>query len=251
MVDTASPQAGRVAVITGAAGAIGSAMTERFIAEGAAVVAVDLTADMLARLQDRVENTALLDMQGVDVTDEAAVAALFAGAIERHGRVDYLVNNAGITRDATIHNMTVQQWRDVMRVNLEAPWLLTREFVRHVRDRRDGGAVVNIASISGQRGNFGQANYASTKAGIVSLTKVTAREIAKFQARANAISPGFIVSPMTDAIPDGEREERAASAPLGRAGQPSEIASVAYWLCSDESSFVTGAVIDATGGRGM
>ncbi|MEX2547588.1 MAG: SDR family oxidoreductase [Chloroflexota bacterium] len=250
MTDT-SAREGRVAVITGAAGAIGSAMVERFISEGVAVVAVDLVADGLTGLADRVAGSSLLDTQALDVTDEEAVDALFAGAIERHGRVDYLVNNAGITRDATIHKMSVEQWRDVLRVNLEAPWLMTRAFVRHVRDRKDGGAVVNIASISGQRGNFGQANYASSKAGIVSLTKVTAREISRYQARANAISPGFIVSPMTDAIPDGEREERAASAPLGRAGQPSEIASVAYWLCSDGSSFVTGAVIDATGGRGM
>lgn len=234
-----------VTLVTGAAGAIGSSMVERFQEDGGIVVAVDVSAP------DDADAGAAVDWRLADVSDEGDVTALFAAALAEHGRIDNLVNCAGITRDATLHKMTFDQWRQVLRVNLDGPFLTTREMVRHIRDRRDGGAVVNIASISGTRGNFGQANYAASKAGLVSLTKVTAREIARYGARANAIAPGFIRSPMTDAIPDGIREERAASAPLGRAGEPEEIASIAAWLCDEGSSFVTGTLVDASGGRGM
>lgn len=234
-----------VTLVTGAAGAIGSSMVARFQQDGGIVVAVDLTQP------ENADTSGAVDWRPTDVGDEAAVAELFAGAIAEHGRIDNLVNCAGITRDAMIHKMSLDQWRQVLRVNLEAPFLTTRELVHHIRERGDGGAVVNIASISGTLGNLGQGNYAASKAGLVSFTKVTAREIARYGARANAIAPGFIRSPMTDAIPDGIREERAASAPLGRAGQPEEIASIAAWLCSEDSSFVTGTLIDASGGRGM
>lgn len=241
----------KVAIITGAAGAIGSEMVKEFLGQGVSVVGVDLMPDGLEALAASAGAGAAFESRSLDVSDEVAVESLFEGVIAKLGRVDFLLNNAGITRDSAIHKMTLKQWQDVLRVNLQAPFLMTRAFVRHVRDRQDGGAIVNIASISGQIGNFGQANYASSKAGIVSLTKVTAREIARYGARANAISPGFIRSPMTDAIPDDQREARAKSAPLGRAGEPSEIADVAWWLCSEQSSFVTGTVVDATGGRGM
>jgi NAD(P)-dependent dehydrogenase (short-subunit alcohol dehydrogenase family) len=234
-----------ITLVTGAAGAIGSSMTDRFQKEGGIVIAVDLSSPNEAGTGGTV------DWRPTDVGDEAAVTDLFTAAIAEHGRIDNLINCAGITRDSTLHKMTFDQWREVLRVNLDAAFLTTREMVRHIRNRGKGGAVVNIASISGTLGNLGQGNYAASKAGLVSLTKVTAREIARYGARANAIAPGFIRSPMTDAIPDGIREERAAAAPLGRAGQPEEIASIAAWLCSEDSSFVTGTLIDASGGRGM
>lgn len=234
-----------VTLVTGAAGAIGSSMVERFQRGGGVVIAVDLSRP------EGTDTGSAVDWRPTDVGDETAVTDLFAATLSEHGRIDNLVNCAGITRDSMLHKMTFDQWRAVLRVNLDAAFLTTRELVRHIRDRGDGGAVVNIASISGTRGNLGQGNYAASKAGLVSLTKATAREIARYGARANAIAPGFIRSPMTDAIPDGIREERAASAPLGRAGQPEEIASIAAWLCSEDSSFVTGTLIDASGGRGM
>ena len=242
----------RVALVTGAGGAIGSAITRKLLDSGYRVAAVDRVDEALERLREsRGIEGDRLSTHSVDISDEQAVERLFADVVESFGAVDYLVNNAGITRDGMLHKMSLEQWRDVLTVNLEAPFLLTREIVKHFRERGEGGGVVNISSISGKLGNLGQANYASSKAGIVGLTKVTAREIARFGARANAVQPGFIVSPMTDAMPDGVREERAAAAPLGRAGQPAEIADVVAWLCSDASSYVTGAVIDVTGGRGM
>lgn len=238
-----APSASRpITIVTGAAGGIGSKTVERFVGEGGVVIAVDIA-------MDGIDAEGSVDPHVVDITDQDAVEGLFEAVVAEHGRIDNLVNCAGITRDSTIHKMSYAQWQEVLRVNLDAPFLMTRAMVRHIRERGDGGAVVNITSISGQVGTFGQANYAASKAGLVGLTKVTAREIARYGARANAISPGFIRSPMTDAIPEAIREERAASAPLARPGEPHEIAAIAAWLCSDDASFITGAVIDATGGR--
>ena len=247
MTDAAAPIPARapVAIVTGAAGAIGSATVARFLADGATVVAVDRDADALARLPEGV------DRHAIDVADETEVDAMVAAVLASHGRIDDLINCAGITRDGTIHKMTLEQWHAVLRVNLDATFLTTRAMVRHVRERGDGGSIVNLASISGDVGTFGQANYAASKAAVVALTKVTAREIARYGARANAISPGFIRSPMTDAIPDDVRTERIRQAPLARPGEPAEIAGIAAWLCGPDAAFVTGAVIDASGGRGM
>ena len=247
MTDAVAPIPARapVAIVTGAAGAIGSATVARFLADGATVVAVDRDAAALARLPEGV------DRHAIDVADETEVDAMVAAVLASHGRIDDLINCAGITRDGTIHKMTLEQWHAVLRVNLDATFLTTRAMVRHVRERGDGGSIVNLASISGDVGTFGQANYAASKAAVVALTKVTAREIARYGARANAISPGFIRSPMTDAIPDDVRTERIRQAPLARPGEPAEIAGIAAWLCGPDAAFVTGAVIDASGGRGM
>jgi 3-oxoacyl-[acyl-carrier protein] reductase len=240
---------GKIAIVTGGAQGIGYAIAERYLAHGATVVVADLDADAAeaaaTRLGDRASGVAC------DVADEAAVEALFAGTIDRHGRVDVLVNNAGITRDGMVHRMSLDDFRQVIDVHLQGGWLGTRAALTHMRGRDGGGAIVNLSSLSGKIGNLGQTNYSAAKAGIVGLTKAAAKEGARFGIRVNAIQPGLIRTAMTDAMPPEVLAERVADIPLGRVGEPGDIADVALFLASDLSSYVTGTVVEVTGGRGM
>ena len=242
--------AGRVAFVTGAGSGIGRATATRFAEEGADVAVVDLneraaseTADAVRALGRRAEALR------ADVANGAEVEAAAQRAQAAFGRIDILVNNAGITRDATIRKMTDEDWDLVIDVHLKGTFLCTRAVVPRIRDGGRGGAVVNMSSISGKIGNFGQANYAAAKAGIVALTKVTAREYARYGIRANAIQPGLIDTAMTRALGEELLKERVADTPLGRIGLPEEVANVALFLASDLASYVTGAVIEVTGGR--
>ncbi len=239
----------RVAIVTGGAQGIGRAIAERFHAEGATVVLADLDGDIAAATADEIGERA--DGVACNVVEEADVAALVDGAVERHGRVDVLVNNAGITRDGMMHKMTLADFRAVVDVHLQGTWLCSREALTHMRSRDGGGAIVNLSSISGKVGNLGQTNYAAAKAGIVGMTKATAREGARFGIRANAIQPGLIRTAMTEAMPDDAYEAAEAGIPLGRAGEPDEVANVALFLASDLSSYVTGVTVEVAGGRHM
>jgi 3-oxoacyl-[acyl-carrier protein] reductase len=240
----------RTAIVTGAARGLGLAIAERYLDQGAQVVLADLDGDAVEAAA-----TALGDERAsavaCDVTSEPDVEALFATSLERHGRVDVLVNNAGITRDAMAHRMSLEQFRQVVDVHLQGTWLGTRAALTHMRSRDGGGAVVNLSSISGKIGNLGQTNYSAAKAGIVGMTKAAAKEGARFGVRVNAIQPGLIRTAMTEAMPEDVFAEKVGGIPLGRAGEPSEVADVALFLASDLSSYVTGAVIEVTGGRGM
>jgi 3-oxoacyl-[acyl-carrier protein] reductase len=249
-VTTSPLLAGRVAFVTGAGSGIGRAIATRFAEEGADIAAVDLneagaseTAGAIRSLGRRAEALRADVAAAADVEDAARRAqAAF-------GRIDILVNNAGITRDVTIRKMTDEEWDLVVDVHLKGTFLCTRAVVARIRDAGRGGAVVNMSSISGKIGNFGQANYAAAKAGIVALTKVTAREYARYGIRANAIQPGLIDTPMTRAMGEELLRPRVADTPLGRIGRPEEVANVALFLASDLASYVTGAVIEVTGGR--
>jgi 3-oxoacyl-[acyl-carrier protein] reductase len=242
--------ADRIAIVTGAAQGLGLAIAGRYAEEGATVVLADVDGDAAERAA-----ATLPDVRGeaigCDVSDEAAVQRLFDDTIARHGRVDVLVNNAGITRDAMAHRMSLDQFRQVIDVHLQGSWLGTRAALTHMRSREGGGAIVNLSSISGKVGNLGQTNYSAAKAGVVGLTKAAAKEGARFGIRVNAIQPGLIRTSMTDAMPRDVFEERVADIPLGRAGEPAEVADVALFLASELSSYVTGAVVEVTGGRGM
>lgn len=239
----------KVCVVTGAAQGIGLSIAEKLHANGATVVVADLDGDQArgaaTGLGERAEGVP------VDVTEEAAVEALVDGVVDRHGRLDVLVNNAGITRDGMMHRLSLADFRAVMDVHLQGTWLCSRAALGHMRSRDGGGAIVNMSSISGKIGNLGQTNYAAAKAGIVGMTKATAREGARFGIRVNAIQPGLIDTAMTQAMPADVFAAKEADIPLGRAGQPSEVADVALFLASDMSSYVTGITIEVAGGRHM
>jgi 3-oxoacyl-[acyl-carrier protein] reductase len=223
----------RIAIVTGAAQGIGRAIAERFHAAGAHVVGNGT--------------------EGVpcNVAEEASVEALVDGVVDRQGRLDVLVNNAGITRDGMMHKLSLEDFRAVVDVHLQGTWLCSRAALTHMRSRDGGGAIVNMSSISGKVGNLGQSNYAAAKAGIVGMTKATAREGARFGIRANAIQPGLINTAMTQAMPEDVFAQKAADIPLGRAGEPSEIADAALFLASDMASYVTGVTLEVAGGRHM
>jgi len=182
----------------------------------------------------------------LNVTDSEACEHAVDDVVSQSGRLDILVNNAGINRDAMLHKMTDQQWNEVIAVDLNGVFYMTRAASRVMR-AAGSGRIVNISSAS-WLGNIGQANYAAAKAGVVGLTKTAARELARYQVTANAICPGFIDTAMTRGIPENIREQQLAKIPLGRAGQPADVAAVVAFLASDEAGYVTGEVINVGGG---
>jgi 3-oxoacyl-[acyl-carrier protein] reductase len=185
-----------------------------------------------------------------DAADPDAAVAVTTAAMERFGKVDILVNNAGITRDTLILRMTPEQWREVLDTNLSGAFYMTKAVVKEML-RAKSGRIINITSVSGQAGNAGQANYSSAKAGMIGLTKATAREVASRGITVNAVAPGFIVTELTADLPDAIKEGVKAQTPLGRFGEPAEIAAAVLYLASSEASYVTGQVLGVDGGLVM
>jgi 3-oxoacyl-[acyl-carrier protein] reductase len=242
---------GRSAVITGAAQGIGFAIAEAFAAEGARIVVSDINADAAKEAAERLSASAARAIaERCDVTNEAEVEALVARCVDEFGRIDVMINNAGITRDSSMAKMTLDDFRAVIDVHLQGAWLGTKAAGARMREQ-GGGAIVNLSSISGKVGNFGQTNYSAAKAGIVGLTKAAAKELAKKNVRVNAVQPGLIRTAMTEAMPQAAWDSKMAEIPMGRAGEPSEVAQVVLFLASDMSSYLTGAVLEITGGRYM
>ncbi len=237
---------GKVALVTGAAQGLGLAIAERYTAEGASVVIADLDADAAGEAA-----AALAGATSVraNVVDEGDVQAMVDHAVAEHGRLDILVNNAGITRDKSLGKMTLEMFRQVIDVHLQGTWLGSKAAFAVMREQGDGGAIVNMSSVSGKVGNFGQTNYSAAKAGIVGMTKALAKEGARFGIRVNAVMPGLIRSAMTAAMPQEAWDSKLADIPLGRAGEPDEVAAAALFLASDLSSYSTGTVVEVTGGR--
>lgn len=240
--------AGRTAVITGAAQGLGYAIAEVFIAEGARVVLGDLDLDRTREAAAALGGADIVRAVRCDVTSAADVEALVAAAVNDFGRLDIMVNNAGITRDATLRKMTEQQFDEVIAVHLKGTWNGTRAAAAVMREQ-GSGAIINMSSISGKVGLIGQTNYSAAKAGIVGLTKAAAKELAHLGVRVNAIQPGLIRSAMTEAMPQRIWDAKLAEVPMGRAGEPREVATVALFLASDLSSYMTGTVQEVTGGR--
>lgn len=239
---------GRTAVITGGAQGIGYAIAERFIAEGARVVLGDLNPEATEAAVAQLGGTAVAHAVRADVTSADDVQALVTAAVDTFGSLDIMVNNAGITRDATMRKMTEEQFDQVIDVHLKGCWNGTRLAANIMREAKSG-AIINISSISGKVGLIGQTNYSAAKAGIVGLTKAAAKEVAHLGVRINAIQPGLIRSAMTEAMPQRIWDQKLAEIPMARAAEPSEVASVAAFLASDMSSYMTGCVLEVTGGR--
>ena len=237
----------KVAIITGAASGIGLATAKRFLAEGAQVLVADID-------ESRIEAAlATLDGNGraigarVDVTDRQSVAAMVATARDTWGRIDCLVNNAGITLDARLVKMSAEQFDRVIDVNLKGVFNCTQA-VADTMILQGSGAILNASSVVGLYGNFGQTNYAATKAGLIGFTKTWARELGPKGIRVVAVCPGFVATPILDTIPEAVMQKMVEKVPLGRLGQPDEIASVYAFLASDDASYVNGAVIEVSGG---
>ncbi|MEI7718064.1 MAG: 3-oxoacyl-ACP reductase FabG [Mycobacterium sp.] len=239
---------GQTAVITGGAQGLGLAIAERFVAEGARVVLGDLNLEATQAAAEGLGGSGVAAAMRCDVTRAPEVEALLAHAVEHFGTLDIMVNNAGITRDATMRKMTEDQFDEVIAVHLKGTWNGTRLAAAIMRENQRG-AIVNMSSVSGKVGMIGQTNYSAAKAGIVGMTKAAAKELAHLGVRVNAIAPGLIRSAMTEAMPQRIWDSKLAEIPMGRAGEPSEVASVALFLASDLSSYMTGTVMDVTGGR--
>jgi 3-oxoacyl-[acyl-carrier protein] reductase len=185
-----------------------------------------------------------------DVSSFQVADQLFGELLEKHEKIDVLINNAGITRDTLLLRMSEEIWDDVIRVNLKSVFNCTKAVIRAMSQQRSG-AIVNISSVVGQIGNFGQSNYAASKAGIMGFTKSIAREVAGRGINVNAVAPGFIDTEMTEVIPEKAKENFLKQIPFGKMGKPEDVAEAVYWLCSDAAGYITGQVIHVNGGMYM
>jgi 3-oxoacyl-[acyl-carrier protein] reductase len=241
---------GRTAVITGGAQGIGFAIAARFVAEGARVVLGDLDPDATQDAAKRLGGAGTAAAAVCDVTSAEQVSGLVKAATDEFGSLDVFVNNAGITRDSTMRTMTEEQFDQVISVHLKGTWNGTRLAAAVMREQKSG-AIVNLSSLSGKTGMVGQTNYSAAKAGIVGLTKAAAKEMAHHGVRVNAVQPGLIRSAMTEAMPEKAWNQKMSEIPMGRAGEVDEVANVVLFLASDLSSYMTGTVLEVTGGRFM
>jgi 3-oxoacyl-[acyl-carrier protein] reductase len=241
---------GQTAVVTGGAQGIGFAIAHRYVVEGARVILGDVNLDATESAVEKLGGRDVARAVRCDVTNAEDVDTLVNTAVQQFGGLEIMVNNAGITRDATMRTMSEEQFDQVIAVHLKGTWNGTRKAAAIMRENKRG-AIVNISSISGKVGLVGQTNYSAAKAGIVGLTKAAAKELAHHGVRVNAIQPGLIRSAMTEAMPQRIWDAKLAEVPMGRAGEPDEVASVALFLASDLSSYMTGTVLEVTGGRFM
>jgi 3-oxoacyl-[acyl-carrier protein] reductase len=239
---------GKTALITGASRGIGKAIAEKFADEGANLILTDLFYDDNAKaLEEQLSaNGVKVKMYASDASKFDQAQSVVEEAAKEFGPIHILVNNAGITRDTLLMRMTEDQWDLVMNVNLKSVFNLTKA-VQSLMLKQRNGSIINMSSVVGVSGNAGQANYSASKAGIIGFTKTIARELGSRNIRCNAIAPGFILTEMTDKLPEDVRKEWAEKIPLKRGGTPEEVAKVALFLASDLSSYVSGQVIQVCG----
>jgi 3-oxoacyl-[acyl-carrier protein] reductase len=243
----------RVVIITGGSRGIGRSIALKFAEEKARIIIVHYDPDENAAN----ETLRILASEGVeaeshkvDVSLFEAADALCKGLLSKFEKIDVLVNNAGITKDTLLMRMTEEDWDKVIRVNLKSVFNCTRAVIRAmIKQRR--GCIINVSSVAGQIGNPGQANYAASKAGIMGFTKTVAREVAARGVTVNAVSPGFIRTEMTDVLHEKVKQAFIQQIPMGRAGQPEDVAEAVHWLCSNAASYITGQIIHVNGGMYM
>jgi 3-oxoacyl-[acyl-carrier protein] reductase len=239
---------GKVALVTGAAQGIGRAISLLLARNGADIVVSDIN---LEKVEETAKEISAIGPKAmavkVDVSNLSDVERMVEGILEKLAKIDILVNNAGITRDKLILRMTEEDWDAVLSVNLKGTFNCTKAVIRHMAKQRSG-KIVNIASVVGEMGNAGQANYSASKAGVIGLTKTIAREYAQRGINVNAIAPGYIETPMTEALPEKAKEELKKLIPMERLGKPEDVAEAALFLVSEESSYITGQVLNVNGG---
>jgi len=239
----------KVAVITGGANGIGKITVEKFLSEGAKVICWDINPDAGDKLlSENVGNE--LKFQKVNTVNKEEVNSAVSELINLYGCIDILINNAGITRDASLKKMTSEQWQSVLDVNLTGVFNCTQSISEHMVEK-GSGKIINASSIVGLYGNFGQSNYVATKAGVIGLTKVWARELGRKGINVNAVAPGFIATEMVTTIPAKVIEGLESKTPLGRMGKPEDIANAYVFLASEEASFINGTTLSVDGGLVM
>ena len=242
---------GKVAIVTGASRGIGRGIAMALAEAGATVIcaARDL-AKLEAVAAEIVAAGGKAQAAVVDVASRESIESLISATVAGHGRIDVLVNNAGITRDNLLLRMKQAEWDDVIATNLTSVFTSTQAVMKPMLKQR-GGSIINIGSVVGLTGNAGQANYAAAKAGLVGFSKSVAREVASRGIRVNVITPGFIETDMTNAMPEAAKQAMLATVPLGRTGSPADIAALVVYLASDASAYVTGQTISVDGGFHM
>ncbi|MFZ5556753.1 MAG: 3-oxoacyl-ACP reductase FabG [Pseudomonadota bacterium] len=243
--------AGKVCVITGAGRGIGRATAVKFAGEGAKVVVCDVSPEWIDEAINEIR-----EMGGeavgfyVDVRDRSTVASMVEQVVAKYGRIDCLVNNAGIVRDAQLKNMTDEQFDQVIEINLKGVYNCTKA-VADVMLKQQSGVILNTSSVVGLYGNFGQTNYAASKSAVIGMVKTWARELGRKGIRSNAVCPGFIATPILNAMPERVLAAMEEKVPLGRLGKPEEIAATFAFLASDDASYINGAVIEVSGGMSL
>ena len=242
---------GKTAIVTGAARGIGQAIAVDLATKGAHIVICDLQEEWLEETAEAVKKTGKkVICKELDVTNHDAAQSVFQEIASETSSIDILINNAGITRDGLLMRMSEADWDAVLAVNLKGTFNCTKAVTRTMMKQRSG-AIVNIASVIGITGNAGQANYSASKAGVIALTKSVARELASRNIRVNAVAPGFITSKMTDALSEEVRGNLLGTIPLKRFGKPENVASVVSFLASDQAEYITGEVVNISGGMAM
>lgn len=241
---------GKVALITGGAAGIGFEAAKIFAQEGATVYAIDVSDKALESAKEKAQAANLGDkilLKKLDVTNSADVEKVVEEIHAEQGKIDCLVNNAGITSDATLKKMTEEAFDKVINVNLKGVFLMTAAVAKKMLDQ-GSGSIVNTSSIVGVQGNFGQTNYSASKAGVIGMTYTWARELGRKNIRVNAVAPGYTMTDMLATVPEKVIKMLEEKTPMQRLGQPDEVAKLYMFLCSDDSSYITGQVIGVDGG---
>ena len=246
-----NPLEHKIALVTGAARGIGQAIALQLAADGADLALCDVKVEWLADTAAKVRAMGRrVETYAMNVADGAAVTAAATQIAGDFGRIDVLVNNAGITRDTLLIRMSEEDWDAVLDINLKGAFLVTKAVVKYMMKQRSG-SIVNIASVVGIIGNAGQANYTASKAGLIALTKTTAKELGSRNIRVNAVAPGFIRTAMTDQLSEPAKEAMLRLVPLGRPGEPEDVAKAVAFLASDNAGYVNGQVLTVCGGMVM